>query len=198
MKHSLSEIDLDKTYTYADYLTWQFDEWVELIKGKVVPMAAPLRLHQRASKRIQYQFEHFFSINHCGCEIYNAPFDVRFPTKPEAKKEKEIYTVVQPDLCIFCDKEKLDDKGGIGAPDLIIEIISQGTQKRDKILKKELYQEFGVKEFWIVYPKDKLVEVFLLNESGKYAEAQVYDQEDNLPTSIIPQFSVNLKKVFED
>ncbi len=197
MKYSLSELDLDQTYTYADYLTWQFDEWVELIKGKVVPMAAPLRMHQRASKRIQYQFEHFFDTNPCGCEIYNAPFDVRFPNK-EAKTEKEIYTVVQPDLCVICDAEKLDDKGVIGAPDLIVEVVSKGTHKRDKTLKKDLYEEFGVKEFWIVYPKEKMVEVFIRQEDGKYTAPMVYEEEDTIQTAIITLLTIHLPKVFKD
>lgn len=198
MVNNLSELDLNGTYTYADYLTWQFDEWVELIKGKIVPMAAPMRLHQKVSKRIQYQFEHFFIHNPCGCEIYDSPFDVRFPTNPQAKKEKDIYTVVQPDLCVICDAKKLDERGCLGAPDLIIEIISQGTQKKDREVKKPLYEEFGVKEFWIVYPKDRWVEVFFLQENGKYREAGIYDDTDTISTLILPQLSIDLQKVFAD
>jgi Uma2 family endonuclease len=197
IKH-LSDLDINGSYSYADYLSWRFEERVELIKGRLVPMASPLRLHQKASKRIQYQFEDFLTKNPCGCEVYNAPFDVRFPTNPSAKKATAIYTVVQPDLCVICDAQKLDDKGCLGAPDLIVEIISKGTQKKDRTVKRKLYEEFGVKEFWIVYPNDKMVEVFLLNENGTYNESIVYDDEDSIVPSVLPALIVDLEKVFAE
>ena len=109
-------------YSYADYLTWQFDETVELIRGKVFRnAAAPPRIHQKISGRVFNKiFNHLEGLK---CEVYDAPFDVRLPTS--SKRNEDIYTVVQPDICVICDESKLDEMTCVGAPDLIIEILSR-------------------------------------------------------------------------
>ncbi|MDF1549887.1 MAG: Uma2 family endonuclease, partial [Bacteroidales bacterium] len=135
MIKDISILDANKSYTYAQYLTWQFQERVELIKGKIFKMTpAPSRRHQKVSVKLAYHIESF--LQNKKCEMYVAPFDVRFPG---GEADNLTYTVVQPDICVICDKEKLDDRGCTGAPDLIIEILSAGTSKKDVKDKFLLY-----------------------------------------------------------
>ena len=149
---NLSQLDLNGTYSYADYLTWQFEQAVELIKGKIFPMAAPNRKHQIISREIHGIMYMFFQ--KAPCEFYAAPFDVRlYDKKKTIKANKDVFTVVQPDLCIICDETKLDDKGCIGAPDLIVEILSPGNSTKEMRTKKDLYAETGVREYWIIDPE---------------------------------------------
>jgi len=193
---SLAQLDFDKNYSYADYLTWQFEQFIELFKGKIMPMSAPSRLHQEISRRLTSIFDHFLEYRACGCKVYAAPFDVRLVKNPFGKTEKEIYTVVQPDICVICDLEKLDDKGCLGSPDLIIEIVSPNNSQRDVKDKFELYQENEVKEYWIVRPYENTVEQFFL-ENGKYAYKGTFVKNDCLSPLILPDLEVDLKRVFE-
>ncbi len=141
-------IDLNKKYTYADYLTWLDDKRCELINGFVHLMTpVPKRKHQKISFLLGNKF--YNHINKNNCEVYTAPFDVRLPRRNEIT-DKQIHTVVQPDISVICDLAKLDDRGCIGAPDLIVEILSPATAKKDMNDKFFLYQEAGVKEYWIV------------------------------------------------
>jgi Uma2 family endonuclease len=114
-------------YTYTDYLTWEMEEMVELIKGKVFKKAAtaPRRILQRLTGNLYTEMNLFLKGKKC--QAYIAPFDVRLPLK--SKSDDKIYTVVQPDVCVVCDPEKLDDRGCIGAPDLVVEILSPGNQE---------------------------------------------------------------------
>lgn len=107
-----------------------------------------------------------------------------------------IYTVVQPDLCVICDESKLDERGCIGTPDLIIEILSKGTEKKDKVTKKIAYQEFGVLEFWIVYPNERFVEVFFL-ENDQYGEPEIYSADEQLTSRLFPHLTIEVNKIFE-
>ena len=115
---NINQLDLSKTYTFADYLTWKFQERIELIRGKIFQMSpAPNRYHQRVSSNLHGMFWSVLKGNTCG--LYSAPFDVRLINFKKSSDENQIFTVVQPDLCIICDREKLDDKGCIGSPDLV-------------------------------------------------------------------------------
>ena len=120
MIKSINQLDFTKQYTYADYLTWKFDERVELIRGWISRMSpAPLRIHQRISGMAFSQINNFLATK--SCQAYAAPFDVRLINKRKKKvDDKFITSVVQPDISVICDLEKLDDKGCIGAPDWII------------------------------------------------------------------------------
>ncbi|MBC7391423.1 MAG: Uma2 family endonuclease, partial [Opitutaceae bacterium] len=165
----INQLDLSKTYTYADYLTWQFDGMVELIKGKIFNMSpAPGSYHQRVSGNIFKDFAVF--LNKKPCKVFIAPFDVRLSM---FRNDQEILTVVQPDICVICDLSKIDEKGCNGTPDLMIEILSPSTKKKDVQDKFQLYEESGVQEYWIVYPLEKLVDVFLL-EDNKYRLVKKY------------------------
>jgi len=190
---SLDQLDPNGTYTYADYLLWQFSERVELLRGKIRQMAAPNRRHQVISRRLQYVI--MTALLKSPCELYDAPFDVRLT---RIRNDKEVKTVVQPDLCVICDPSKLDDRGCNGAPDLIIEILSPGNSRTEMKDKFELYQEAGVLEYWIVSPIEKTIQVWSLDEQGIYISRQPKVEGDIVTTPIIPNLAVDVTEVFLD
>ena len=191
---SISQLDLNKKYTYAEYLTWQFQEQIELIKGKIFRMSpGPARKHQKASFNLSLQLGNY--LLNKDCDIYTAPFDVRFP---KAEGDENTFTVVQPDICVICDKSKLDDRGCVGAPDMIIEILSPSTGGKDATIKYDLYEEQGVKEYWMVYPGEHLLDVFVLNKEGKYELVKKYTQEDKVKVNIFEGLFIDMEEVFKD
>ncbi len=193
----LSQLDLNQTYSYADYLTWQFDEAIELIKGKVMLMSpAPNVKYQDISLNLTRSLAVFF--NHKKCRVYVAPFDVRlYDRKKSILASEDIHTVVQPDLCVICNPEILDLQGCNGAPDWIIEILSKGNSKRDMQIKYELYQESGVMEYWIVYPEEQAIHQFVLDEHERYQLKHMYTEDDIATPQLFPELAIELTEVFE-
>jgi Uma2 family endonuclease len=189
------DLDIKKRYTYADYLTWLDDLRRELINGFINLMTpAPSRIHQRILGDLHVQFRKYLANKKC--EVYLAPFDVRFPSKKGETSDDKIYTVVQPDISIICDESKLDDRGCLGAPDLIVEIISLSSIKKDIEDKFKLYEENGVKEYWIVQPNDGTLSTFLL-KNGKYQHKGMYTNGMKAPVWIFEgKFSIDLDDVF--
>lgn len=190
---SLDQLDLNGTYSYADYLLWQFTERVELLRGKIRQMAAPSVKHQRISIRFSRLLAN--ALWQTACQVFAAPFDVRLT---RMRDDKAVKTVVQPDLCVICDPSKLDERGCIGAPDLIIEILSPGNSRTEMRDKFELYQEAGVLEYWIVNPSEKMIQVFQLNEQGRYIGLPPVVEGDILTTPIVPNLEVDVTEVFAD
>jgi Uma2 family endonuclease len=168
----------------------------ELYDGLIKLMTpAPSRMHQKISTNLTRVFSNF--LIHKNCEVYHAPSDVRFPKDRKSIDDKLVYTVLQPDLYVVCDLSKLDDRGCLGAPDLIIEIISPKNSKRDTRDKFEIYQEHGVREYWIVGPNDETVYVFVLDESGKFQLVGMYAEDDKIPVNIFNgDLKVDLTEVF--
>ncbi len=187
---SLSQLDLNGSYSYSDYLKWKFKERVEIINGKIMAMSpVPNRLHQRISMRLTLELAKVF--NNQQCQMYVAPFDVRFPDS-----NGKIKTVVQPDLCVICDPNKLDEKGCIGAPDLIVEILSPGNSKREMKDKYELYQEQGVSEYWIVRPEEQHIQIYVL-ENGRYIGVQPVVEGDVVTSIKFPALSFDTSGLYE-
>lgn len=180
-------------YTYADYLNWNFEEIVELIKGKVFKKAAaPSRRHQHVSGRAFLILGNF--LRGQMCHVYAAPFDVRFSKNPEDKK---VDSVVQPDLSVICDPAKLDDKGCLGAPDLIVEILSPSNNRVELQNKYELYEEFGVREYWVIHPVECTLLVYTLVE-GKYQSSRLFTFGDKIQSTVLPGFVLDLEEVFSE
>jgi Uma2 family endonuclease len=178
-----ANLDFNKRYSYADYLTWADDVRRELFDGFIKLMTpAPSRSHQKISSNLNGLFWYF--LRDKKCEVYHAPSDVRLPKGKNARSDKQIYTVLQPDVYIICDLMKMDDRGCLGAPDLVIEIVSPKNSQRDTRDKFELYQEHGVREYWIVNPNDENVNVFVLGENEKYQFNGIYAGDDKIPVSI--------------
>jgi len=189
---NFSDLDVSKQYTYADYLLWQFSERVELIKGHIKKMSpAPSVTHQRISQNINFEILSVFKGH--SCHVFVAPFDVRLPI-PSKKKDS---TVVQPDLCIICDEDKLDDKGCNGTPDLIVEILSPKNSKHDVDTKFRLYEESGVKEYWIVEPTERLVLVYAL-QNDKYIGSKPYSEGETIISPLFPEMKIEVESVFHN
>ena len=185
----------DTKYSYKDYLTWPENERWELIDGIAYNMTpAPSRWHQEISIALSNTF--FNYLKNKPCKVYVSPFDVRLPAGNES--DEEIETVVQPDILIVCDRSKLDSKGCKGAPDLIIEIMSPSTAKKDLKEKFDLYEKAGVKEYWIVDPNNKTVMVFKLDENKKYRKFDVYANEDSITVGIFEGLIIDLKEIFTE
>ncbi|MDR0794016.1 MAG: Uma2 family endonuclease [Chitinophagaceae bacterium] len=190
-------LDPNKRYTYADYLTWLDDKTRELIHGFIQKMSpAPRSEHARVSGDIYWHLDSIVRKNKAKCKVYSAPFDVRFPKHGETADNK-IDTVVQPDICIICDLSKIDERGCCGAPDMIVEILSPSTAKKDLTYKFALYEESGVKEYWVVYPKDKAITVFLLQENGIYDNGTTYEWDVKIPVRIFDNHLIALNDIFE-
>jgi len=190
-------LDMNKIYTYADYLTWTDDVRRELIQGSIFefPGGNPTK-HQRVLGCFIMEFSDY-------CKKFNIDFynylDVRFPEDKSITSDNLIYTVVQPDFIIVKDKEKLlDDRGCLGRPDFIIEVIAKETCKRDIQVKFKLYENYGVSEYWIVSPNDENVSVFLLDENCKYKLVGMYAEDDKIPVNIFNgDLKIDLTEIFE-
>lgn len=190
--YNFSDLDLTKSYTYADYLKWQFQERVELIRGFIAKMSpAPNLSHQRVASNLSGCF--YINFRKKTCEYFLAPFDVRLPIK----SKKDDTTVVQPDFCVVCDLSKLNNNGCHGAPDLIVEIISPHNSKYDSITKFNLYQEAGVKEYWIIDPIEKILNVYTL-QNGTYIGLQPQSEGEKIKSPLFPKINISLDDVFEN
>lgn len=189
----ISLLEPEAIYSYADYLRWQFEDRVELIKGKLFKMSAPNRMHQVASRNILLEMGAYLKGQKC--QVYCAPFDVRLPKKLDEIDEM-IYNVVQPDVCVICDESKLDDAGCVGAPDLVVEILSPSTATKDLKNKFELYQENGVLEYWLVYSGEQIVEIYSLNENHYYGTSRKYCSDEIINSSVLTGFQLKVMEIF--
>ncbi len=182
-------------YSYADYLTWPMDLVAELIQGKMFKKAAaaPNRIHQRVSLKLSVKLYQFLEGK--TCQVYEAPFDVRFPK--DSKEDHEIFDVVQPDLCVVCDPSKLDERGCIGAPDLIVEILSPGSTKLELKHKYGLYESRGVREYWIIHPEHQNLLIYTWVK-GTYVPSQLFTAGDVIESEVIKGFKLDLEEFFSD
>ena len=194
MVTDINQLNLNKLYTYADYLLWQFSERVELLRGKIFKMSpAPNMRHQSISGRLFGEL--YVAFRDKKCRLFAAPFDVRLPQK--GKEDGQIYTVLQPDICVVCDPEKLDSRGCLGAPDLVIEILSPSNSNRDLKDKYEIYQEAGVPEYWIVDADDKAIYRYVL-EGDIYIGLPPVSEGDVFCSKKFPEMEIDTKIVFRD
>ena len=187
-------------FTYADYLTWDFKERIELIRGRIFKMSpAPTTFHQRISLNIVSKMLIFLEGKKC--KLFYAPVDVRLKGRPFRKKklrDDEITTVVQPDIIVVCDEEKLKDIRSIdGAPEFIVEILSPGNTKTEIKYKFDLYEENGVEEYWVVYPEYKQIHVYLLNEKEEYGKPLIYEDNENISSVVLKGLSIATNDIFK-
>ncbi len=195
----LSQLDPNGIYTYADYLRWQFEERIELIKGKIFKMSpAPSAKHQQIALKLSSRL--LYEVQRAGyCKVYPAPFDVRLLDKKKTSRaNEEVYTVVQPDISVICDKSKIDERGCIGAPDLIVEILSPGNSKKEIKTKYALYEENGVREYWVVYPSEQSLFQFVLNEEEKFVLKAAFAEDEIFNAHIFPDLQIDLAEIFAE
>jgi len=191
---NINQLDVNKRYSYADYLRWQFAEMVELIKGRLFMYSpAPASYHQNIVGNLHGIFYAIFK--HQSCKLFMAPFDVRLTTTNEQTNEA-ITTVVQPDLCVICDRNKIDERGCLGAPDWIVEVASPSTAKKDLNDKYNVYQETGVREYWVVNPEGKYINQYVPDANGIYQLQQTVFEKDNISPAIFPELLIDVKDVF--
>jgi Uma2 family endonuclease len=186
-------LKLEKRYTYKDYMTWNDNQYWELINGVAYQMAPPVTKHQDISRELLLAFGKYLEGK--TCRVFHQPFGVRLPLENEP--DEYIINAILPDIVVVCDKKKLDDAGCRGAPDLIIEILSPSTSKRDIKEKYKLYEIAGVKEYWIVEPHSNFIQVYKL-EDNKYGKAEIYINEDKIKVGIFPELEIDLKLVFRE
>ncbi|RMG66419.1 MAG: Uma2 family endonuclease [Bacteroidetes bacterium] len=194
----ISQLNLNGRYTYADYLTWQFDEMVELIRGKIFRMSpAPNTGHQHLSGDLYGQI--WSHLKGQSCKAFHAPFDVRLPLPEAQQLGDKVDTVVQPDLCVVCDLTKLDRRGCQGPPDWVIEILSPSTAHKDLHEKFDLYQNAGVPEYWVVFPFERSVVVYHRNEEGRYqaVQPQPFTAPGTVTSLTFPALNIDLGALFE-
>ena len=175
-----------KKYTYDDYMKTSDDERYELIEGDLIQLFSPTTKHQRVSGDIMIEVNKFVESRNLG-EIFHGPLDVVFDNE----------NVMQPDI-LFISKERLDiigEKNIQGAPDLVVEIISESTAYRDLVQKKKLYARFGVKEYWIVIPEESSVDIFTLKDNA-FVLHKSYGKEDILQSPLLKKLKIELKKIF--
>ena len=192
----INQLDLNGTYSYADYLLWRFKERVELFKGKIFEMSpAPNLKHQRVSLLVTRYLDRFFENQKCG--LFVAPFDVRLINFTKSTADNTVFTVVQPDLCVICDQSKLDKRGCIGSPDLVVEILSPGNSKKELGIKFNLYEENGVLEYWIINQVEESVLIYSL-VNGKYIGTKPLIDEEKIISPLFQELDFEIAKIFVD
>jgi Uma2 family endonuclease len=187
----INQLDFSKNYTYADYLTWRFQERIELIFGKIFRMSlAPSSKHQHASIVIGSAIYNYLKGK--PCRVFPAPFDVILPLQNVKNN------VVQPDVTVICNPAIITDKGCDGVPDLVVEIVSKSSVTRDLHEKYKLYELCGVREYWVVHPQDKTLIIFILSSAGVYQPSKPLTKGDIATSSILPGLEIDLNELFID
>ncbi len=184
-----------RRYTFADCLTWGEKEHAEIINGEVFMMAPPSRMHQEISTELVRQLANFLEGKRC--KVYPAPFGVRL-FEVDGDTPDDVDTMVEPDISVVCDKSKLDDHGCKGAPDMVVEVLSPSTQRHDRLVKLGLYQRAGVREYWIVNPEDRTVQVMLQDGNGILQLHEVYDRQGVARVNVLDGCFIDLWKVFSE
>lgn len=184
----------DERFTYGQYYHWDDGERWELIDGVPYNMTpASLRRHQGILMKVSRIVGNFLEGK--PCQVYFAPFDVRLPDFAN-QDDDEVPTVVQPDLVVVCDEKKLDDRGCRGAPDLVVEIVSSSTSRKDLTVKFDLYERAGVREYWIIHPSEESLMIFTLGMDGTYGRPRGYGRGDRATSCVLEGLEVSLEDVF--
>jgi Uma2 family endonuclease len=177
------------TYTYADYMKYPEGARIELIGGEIYNMSpAPSRIHQELITELVTIFNNYIKSNNGNCKVYPSPFDVFLTDDDNIESCKNI---VQPDISVICDKNKLNDKGCIGAPDLIIEIVSPSNPSSDYVRKLWLYESFKVREYWIINPMDKSILIYKLDDTMHYGAPKSYSFTDKIKVGIYKNLEID-------
>lgn len=175
-----------RLHTYADYLTWPEDVRYELIDGEAYLMApAPTLDHQDVAGEIYFQLR--TQLEGKPCRPYIAPVDVRLPRHNES--DAEIDTVVQPDVLVVCDPDKIDRRGVRGAPDWLVEVLSPSTAAHDQIVKRRIYERAGVREYWLVHPTERTVTIYAL-QHGQYGRPDIFELKGDTPIATLPGVAI--------
>jgi Uma2 family endonuclease len=183
-----------ESFTYADYLKLEEDVRYEVIEGQIYNMSpSPTPKHQDVVTQFSVDFGLY--LRGSKCRVFVSPIDVCLSDEKEDLNNVKEW--VEPDLIVVCDKNKIGEKRIIGSPDLVIEVLSPSTAKRDRMVKYNRYQRAGVKEYWIVDPVHETIDVYLLADKT-YTHRGTYFKDDSMPVSIFEDFIIDLKNIFRD
>lgn len=184
----------EKRWTYNDYLNLADEKRYEIIGGRLIMMSpAPETNHQFVSARLEFLFMKFVESNDLGYVLY-APTDVILDAE----------NIVQPDIFFIAKDNRhiIKKRGVFGSPGLVVEILSPSTQYKDVFEKKNLYERFKIKEYWMVNPYMKSIEVLTLNENGIYTlfSEGYMDEGGNrvILSKMLKDFSIDLCEVFKE
>jgi len=198
MGQALRKEDAEVRYTYADYKGWELKpgERYELIHGAAYAMSAPSDYHQSISGEMFRQIANYLAGK--PCKVRSAPYDVRlfYEDDPDGVDDDGDDTVVQPDISVICDKEKRGPEGCCGAPDMVVEILSLSNTAIGMEEKFHLYRDAGVREYWLVDPKNRTLKTHLF--VGGKPDVQIYAATDKAEVGIFPGFAVDLALVFAE
>lgn len=181
-------------FTFADVLVWDEDERIEIINGEAFMMATPSSRHQEISMELSRQLANFLEGKRC--RVYPAPFGVRL-FEQDGDSPENVDTIVEPDISVVCDRNKIDKHGCKGAPDMVIEILSPSSLRHDRLVKLNLYQRAGVREYWIVDPENRSVQVFTL-DGGALKIREDYGPQDVAKVNVLDGYFIELSKVFSE
>jgi Uma2 family endonuclease len=187
MWDNMQKEEPDKVYYYKDIKHWE-GNW-ELIDGIPYLLASPSYDHQHVVGELHLELASYFKNR--GCRVILSPFDVQLDIN---EPEDEAKTVLQPDLLVVCDTNKITKNRLKGAPDIVIEVLSASTGIRDRDQKYYLYEKNGVKEYWIVDPSNRTVEV-LGWKDGYFQKRAVFGPEDTLVSILYPDLQINLANI---
>lgn len=186
-------VNHNKIYTYKDYLTYNEGERIEIIDGQIYNMSpAPSRVHQEIISALVIEIGNYIKSNNGPCKVYPAPFDVILKNDEEDLISST--NVVQPDISVICDRSKLTDKGCTGSPDMIVEVISPYNPSNDYVRKLNLYEQFKVKEYWIVNPMKKNVLVYTLTDIG-YDAPNSYAFSEKIKVNIYNNLEIDFNSI---
>ena len=187
----------EQTFTYGDYRQWPDDERWELIDGVAYSMSSPTRFHQGIEALLTRRIGNFLEGKDTDCKVYPAPLDVFFPRLRE-QREDDVDTVVQPDVLVVCDPDKLKDNGIWGAPDLVVEILSPSTSRKDQHEKFALYERSGVKEYWVIDPVGHWLQQYVLAADGKYAPEVTFENTGTVTSAVLDGFSLDVAELWRE
>ena len=182
----------ERKYTYKEYLDFPEEQRWELIEGQPYMQATPSWQHQAILRELIIKFGSYLKGK--TCKVFSSPFDLILTNE---ENEKDSQNVFQPDLLVVCDTNKLKGTGYVGTPDLIVEIVSPSTARNDKFYKFNIYEKFGVKEYWIIEPDIKLISVFTLNENGRYGRPEIYSETDSIIVNVLKDLKIDLSDIFD-
>ena len=186
-RHGLPLLEAARTYTYLDYLRWPDDVRYELIEGQPVLMSPPTVTHQLIAGEVYRQLA--TQLQGHSCRALIAPVAVRLPRDNEA--DAFIQTVFEPDVLVNCAPSKLTERGVRGAPDWILEVVSPSNAAHDIVTKRGVYERFGVREFWLVHPADRVLTAYTLGDDGLYGRPHLQTLEGRTDLAVLPGVSID-------
>lgn len=184
-----------KSCTFADVLNWDENMRGEVINGEAFMMAPPSRIHQKILAELTRQLGNYLAGKQC--EVYPAPFAVRL-FEGGGESPDKVDTMVEPDISVVCDKSKLDKYGCKGAPDMVMEILSPSTRRHDRLVKLNLYQQAGVREYWIVNLDEQTVQVFMQDGGGLLRLIEEYEKDSMAKVNVLDGCIIELGRVFTE